>query len=110
MRTCVGVGEPQLNNEGLFDGVHSVLRVRIPADARRAVRGRPSAELEWDPDCPRGIRLLHHQLAEEHPEVRAVNLVAVFLVDGLQEGHDGGGRLEQAGAAEAIAQTAVGAH
>mmetsp|Transcript_13865 Transcript_13865/g.18959 ORF Transcript_13865/g.18959 Transcript_13865/m.18959 type:complete len:360 (-) Transcript_13865:868-1947(-) len=88
-RDGVGVGEAQLDYEGLRDGIHAVLRIRVSPNAFRAAGGCSAAVLEGEADSLRGVGLLHHQLAEEHPEVGSADGVAELLVDGLQRGHDG---------------------
>ena len=90
--------------------MHSLLRIWVSSDARTAVVGFSPAVLEGQLDGVRGLGRLDDQLADEHEEVRPVDLVAVGLVDGLVDGEDGRGGFDQAGASEGVSDAAVCAH
>ena len=90
--------------------MHSQLRIWISPDACAAVVALSAAVLEGQVDGVRGLGRLDDQLADEHEEVRPVDLVAVGLVDGLVDGEDGRAGFDQAGAAVRVSDAAVCAH
>jgi hypothetical protein len=108
--TCVVQRESHLGNEHLLQHIVAQLGVGQPASTGTAGGTVHAAVLVVDVHAARGVCLLHDQLGEQRPEVRATHHVAVLLPDGLQHRVDYRGGLQKARIVAGVAQAAVGPH
>ena len=108
--TCIRVGKSHLHNKRLLDGRESVLSIGVSSDSGRAILGLSAAVLKRQLDRVGGFAQLDDELGEENEEVRAVDLVAVGLVDRLHNRVDRGSWLYQPSASLSVSDASICSH